>query len=140
MNKRQIFAFHHPHDKNRRSIQKGCHRDIGKFSTLLTLDLYSDYPEMNDGLPEWHASAGMVTKRVFGELGPIKEIYDRSGLPMVNLLLWSERAWDEGIKLCRAMLRGVGRGNGYWTGEGASIHFRRVVSKDELLQISKLAI
>lgn len=140
MNKRQAFALEHPYHSLRDKMIPGYHREIGKFSTLLTIDLHPDFVDMSDGIPEWHASAGLNSKAVLKELGPLKEMHDRGNIPMVNMLIWSEKAWMDAIKLCHAMLVGVGDGNGYWTGEGASLHYRRRVTKDELARCSTLAL
>jgi len=131
MNKRQEFALYNPYDYLMGAMLPGYHRDIGKFSTILTVDIRPDYIDMGGNFPEWHASAGIVSTRVLAELGILRPIYDRGNLPMLNLLLWSEKAWSEGIKFCRTMLMNVGDGQGYWTGEGASLHYRKKLSVKE---------
>jgi hypothetical protein len=140
MNKRQEFAITYPYDYLAHKMLPGYHRDIGKFSTLLTVDSRPDFPDMCDGLPEWHASAGLVSSRVIKEMGPLRAIYDRGNLPMVNMLLWSEKAWGIAINFCKVMLRDVGAGQGYWTGEGASLHYRKKLTPDELMMCSPLVL
>ena len=131
MNNRQKFALENPYDYLRDGFFPGFHRDIGKFSTILTIDVRTDFPDMSGGFPEWNASAGLVSSRVLDEMGPLREVFDRGNLPMVSTLLWSEKAWEEAIKFCKTMVRGVGKGEGYWTGEDASLHLRKGLTEEE---------
>lgn len=138
MNKRQQYAITHPFDFLRHTISPDFQRQVGHFSTILTVDLRPEYLDMNNGVPEWHSSAGVMVKNVLDDLGDLKKIYDRANISMLNMFLWSEKAWKEAMNLCRAMLIGVGEGQGYWTGEASSIHYRKILTKFELEQMQKL--
>lgn len=103
-----------------RNIVKGHYRRIGKIMGLLTVDEVPDYPE--EGSPLWHGSVSFVLGVDAKFHMPVSPSWDA----------WSILMNYEAIMQCKSMLRGVGKGDGFWTGEVSSLHYWKPITEEEI--------
>lgn len=138
LTERQFFALDNPIDDSltkpdvpnslgkrvKGEIDLGHHREIGKFSTLLTADLYRRedmFVEDDLTRPEWHASiAYMQGKRPSGER------------VLSSFSAWPDEVKNEAIQMCKNMMKGRGQGECIWLGKPSSIHLFRALTDDEI--------
>lgn len=133
MTKWQQYAIDNPYHRLTGDIPRGCHRRIGNYSVLVTVDLFPDFSIMPDWempeQPEWHVSLSVM-------LGLIKE-GPYKGLPMSPPLYgWGDELWHRAIQQCKAILQKVGDEEGsYWMGETCSLHYRKPLTDGEIAMI-----
>jgi len=102
----------------------GHHREIGRFTLLLTVDMYKrEDLIIEDDLtrPEWHASVGYFERKM-----------STGERVLLAFSAWPDKAKEEAIRICKTMIKGRGQGVDLWLGKPASLHLFRPLEDNEL--------